>query len=244
MPVQTLGILGGLGPLASVYFADMLVNHTVASCDQDHIPFYLYNDVYVPDRSAYLLGRSEDSPLDALCEGVKKLASFGSDLIVVTCNTAHYFYDQMAAATTVPVLNIIDVAVDAACDAAPRAKKIGVLATDGTVRGDVYGRSLRKKGIDVGVPKEATQKAVMDFIYDVKVGKSVDPAVILRAADELRADGCSAVILGCTELSVVSRANGLSRRDPMLIDAMEALARRCVALCGREWQDSTHTVCL
>lgn len=244
MAYQMLGILGGVGPLASVYFADVLVNHTVAGRDQDHIPFYLYNDVYIPDRSAYLLSKDAESPLPALCDGVRKLEASGCDLIVVTCNTAHYFYDQMAAAVKVPVLNIIEVAVEEALAKIPGARKIGLLATKGTLEGKVYEKELAKKGLICGVPGEETRDAVMTLIYDVKVGKTVDPTLITTAAARLKADGCDAVILGCTELSVVSRANGLSRRDSTLIDAMEALARRCVRLFGREWQEQGHTVCL
>lgn len=244
MAYQMLGILGGVGPLASVYFADVLVNHTVAGRDQDHIPFYLYNDVAIPDRSAYLLGKSADSPLPALCDGVRRLEASGCDLIVVTCNTAHYFYDRMAAAVQVPVLNIIEVAVEEALAKVPGAKKIGLLATQGTLEGKVYEKELSKRGLACGIPGEETRQGVMNLIYDVKVGKTVDPGLLIRAAEELKAQGCDAVILGCTELSVVSRANGLCRRDGTLIDAMEALARRCVRLFDREWQEQGHTVCL
>ena len=237
MPYETLGILGGVGPLASVYFADLLVCGTDADCDQAHIPFYLYNDACIPDRSAYLLGRSPESPLPALVDGVKKLASMGSDLIVVTCNTAHYFYDEMASAVDVPVLNIIETAVDAAEKKAPRLKKFGILATDGTVKGEVYDRVADRRGLQCVAPSEETQEAVMKLIYDVKVGKDVDPAVILRAAQELEDAGCEAVILGCTELSVVARRYRLPDEDPALVDAMTALAAACVALCGKKWKE-------
>ncbi len=238
MAYEMLGILGGVGPLASVYFTDVLVNHTKVTRDQDHIPFFLYNDVYIPDRSAYLLGKSEESPLPALQEGVRRLAKSGCDLIVVTCNTAHYFYDDMVSSVDVPVLNIIDVAVDEAVNRYPGASTVGVLATKGTQEGKVYEKSLHQRGLACKYPDGETAKAVMDFIYDVKIGKSVDPALLVKAAESLMDKDCETVILGCTELSVVSRMHGLSRRDGRLIDAMEALAKRCVSLFGRQWKDT------
>ncbi len=242
MSYKKLGILGGVGPLASVYFTDLLVSGTVADCDQAHIPFFLYNDVYIPDRSAYLLGQSDDSPLPELVNGVKQLEGLGCDLIVVTCNTAHYFYDEMAAAVSVPVLNIIENALNSAKEQNPDLKKIGILATDGTVEGKVYKTVAEKMGIEYMSPSPETQEKIMSLIYDVKVGKEIDPNTILRAAEELEASGCDAIILGCTELSVVSRQNRLTKIDNHLVDAMTALAKSCVLLSGKEWKD-TDKVC-
>lgn len=242
MSYKKLGILGGVGPLASVYFTDLLVSGTVADCDQAHIPFFLYNDVYIPDRSAFLLGKSDNSPLPALIDGVKQLEGLGCDLIVVTCNTAHYFYDEIAAAVSVPVLNIIENALNSAKEQHPNLEKIGILATDGTVEGKVYKNVAEKMGIKYTSPSAKTQEEIMSLIYDVKIGKEIDPNTILRAAAELEADGCDAVILGCTELSVVSRQNRFTEKDSHLIDAMTALAKSCVLLCGKEWKE-THQVC-
>lgn len=243
MIYKKLGILGGLGPLASVYFTDLLVNGTVADSDQSHIPFYLYNDVLIPDRSAYILGESEVNPLPELVNGVKELEKMGSDLIVVTCNTAHYFYDDMSNAVNVPVLNIIEAAIDAAKENVPGMKKLGVVSTTGTIKGEVYKKVAEKKGLLYATPSEDSANKIMALIYDVKVGKKVDPTIILDVAKELEDDGCDAIILGCTELSVVSRQNHLTDKDPCLVDAMTALAQKCVTLCGKDWKDPT-SICI
>ncbi len=243
MSVKKLGILGGVGPLASVYFTDLLVNGTVADCDQAHIPFYLYNDVYIPDRSAYILGNSDENPLKELINGVQELEKMGSDLIVVTCNTAHFFYDEMAKAVDVPVLNIIEAAVDAAIEKAPGIKKLGIISTTGTIKGKVYEKVAEEKGLISATPSQESADKIMKLIYDVKIGKKIDPNIILDVAKELEADGCDAVILGCTELSVVSRQNHLIDSDPCLVDAMTALAQKCVKLCGKEWKDP-DSICI
>jgi len=239
MAYQTLGILGGLGPLASVYFTDLLVGGTEAESDQDHIPFFLYNDVFIPDRSAYLLGRSNESPLPALISGVKTLASLGCDLLVVTCNTAHAFYDEMAAATKVPILNIIENALDAAVSRG--GTTVGILATDGTVQAGVYHRAAERRGLRCLSPESETQARMMKLIYDVKVGKEVDCREITSAARELKQAGCDAVILGCTELSVVARQESLLTENGFLVDAMTELARACVTLCGKRWKEATSS---
>lgn len=237
MSYEKLGILGGVGPLASVYFTDLLVGGTVADCDQAHIPFYLYNDVFIPDRSAYILRESDENPLPELINGVKELEKMGSDLIVVTCNTAHYFYDEMAKAVDVPVLNIIENAILAAKERFPDMKKIGLMSTTGTIKGKVYDKVAEENGLSLLTPFSASADKIMKLIYDVKVGKKIDPNIILDVAKELEAEGCDAVILGCTELSVVSRQSHLADEDSHLIDAMTALAQKCVTLCGKEWKD-------
>ena len=92
---KTLGILGGIGPLASVYFADLVVNMTDAEKDQEHLPLFMYNDVYIPDRTDFILGKSDTNPLPFIIEGIHVLEKVGCDYAAMTCNTAHYFYDEI-----------------------------------------------------------------------------------------------------------------------------------------------------
>lgn len=104
---KTLGILGGLGPMATVYFYEMLTEHTRVSCDQEHINIIISSRATTPDRTAYILGKSKENPLPVMVEEAHRLVSAGADVIVLPCNTAHYFYDELSRATGVPIINII-----------------------------------------------------------------------------------------------------------------------------------------
>ncbi len=235
MKAKTLGILGGVGPLASVYFADLVVNMTAADTDQEHIPLILYNDNEIPDRTAYILGKSNIDPVPRIIRDIKKLADFGSDYIVITCNTAHAFYDKFADCADVTVVNMIDEAISATLDAHPNAKKIGVLATDGTIQSGVYRKAIEARGLECVTPSADGQRAVMSLIYDqIKAGKEADLRKFLRVIDEMRHTGCDVIILGCTELSVINRQHSLSLHSGDIIDAMETLAKSCITLCGKE----------
>ncbi len=235
MKTKTLGILGGVGPLASVRFAEMVINMTDSETDQGHIPIFMFNDNTIPDRTSYILGKSNIDPVPKMTEGIRKLSRFGCDYIVITCNTAHYFYDQLQASTDVTIVNMIEEAVNAAIEKKPNLKKIGVLATDGTVESGVYAKVIENRGLTCSVPSPESQKIIMDIIYrQVKAGKNVDVLGFLKIIDELRRDGCDVIILGCTELSVVNFDNNLTLHSGDIVDAMEALARKCIALCQKK----------
>ncbi|MBQ8254086.1 MAG: amino acid racemase [Clostridia bacterium] len=235
MKTKTLGVLGGVGPLASVRFAEMMINMTKAETDQEHIPLFMFNDNTIPDRTSYILGKSDIDPAPKLTDGINRLAGLGCDYIVITCNTAHYFYDELQASTSVTIVNMIEEAVNAALAKKPNLKKIGVLATDGTVQSGVYGKVIEKHGFSCAYPSENSQKTIMDIIYrQVKAGKDVDVHGFLKIIDELRHDGCDVIILGCTELSVINSDNNLTLHSGDIVDAMEALAEKCITLCGKE----------
>ncbi|MGL5694388.1 MAG: aspartate/glutamate racemase family protein, partial [Peptostreptococcaceae bacterium] len=102
---KTVGVMGGLGPMATVYFYDMVVRLTDAKCDQDHIDMVIANRATTPDRTDYIIGKNPNSPVPVLKEDAKRLEAFGSDFLVITCNTAHYFYDEISKNVNIPVLN-------------------------------------------------------------------------------------------------------------------------------------------
>ncbi len=235
MEIKTLGILGGVGPLASVRFSEMMINMTDAKTDQEHIPLLMFNDNTIPDRTSFILGRSSIDPVPKMINGIKKLVDFGSDYIVITCNTAHYFYNQLQASASVPVVNMIEEAVTASILKKQGVKKIGVLATDGTIESGVYRKVIEERGLTCVVPSKKSQSIVMDIIYNqVKAGEDVDVHSFLKIIDELRHDGCDVIILGCTELSVINSDNNLTLHSGDIVDAMEALAQKCITLCGKK----------
>ena len=105
MENKTVGVLGGLGPMASVYFYEMVVNMTDAKTDQEHVDMIITNRATTPDRTAFIVGDSKEDPSEVLINDAKKLEAYGVDFIVMTCNTAHYFYNKIANSVNIPLIN-------------------------------------------------------------------------------------------------------------------------------------------
>ncbi len=231
--LKTLGVIGGIGPMATVCFMDMVVSRTHAERDQDHIPMLIFNDTRIPDRTDHILDKTKPNPLPRMIEDARKLEANGADIIVIPCNTAHYFYEEIAKSVSVPVLNIIEVTVNRARAARPGLKKLGILATRGTIEGGGYKKYCDEVGIEYCVPDERDQQVIMDIIYNqVKAGKSADIIALSGVIADMEHEGCDAVILGCTELSVVNKQYNITGTRPDVIDSMEALAEETVAACG------------
>ena len=131
-----LGILGGLGPMSTVCFYEMLTAHTQAATDRDHIDMIISSHATTPDRTAYILGRSDQNPLPVMIEDAKRLVAYGATLLTLPCNTAHFFYDALRASISVPMLNIIEETVSAA--ARLKINRVGILATEGTIVSGAY----------------------------------------------------------------------------------------------------------
>ena len=223
------GIIGGLGPMASVYFYEMITEHTLAKCDQDHIDLLLTSRATTPDRTAYILGQSDESPLPVMISEAKRLISAGADVIVIPCNTAHYFYDGLCEAISVPVINIMVETVKYCVGKG--MKKAGILATEGTVRSRTYERVCNEYGVEAAYPCDASQKLINEIIYgDIKQGRPADMEKFGRVAYELREQSCDTLILGCTELSLVKRNGHLGR---FYTDSLEVLADVTIRSCGK-----------
>lgn len=238
MSGRLVGVLGGTGPAATAYFLQRLVERTEARCDQDHVRTLAFNDTAIPDRTAFLLGRSDRSPLEALIEDGRLLEACGCDLLALPCNTAHGFFDELQGALGIPVVHMVR--ETAAAASAVGLTRIGVLATSGTVAADLYGREAARLGVDCLYPDATTQGQVNRVIFDeVKAGRPVDAAALERLAAPLRAAGCDGVVLGCTELSLafggVTRAAGLP-----VVDALDVLADCVIMRAGRPSKTSKN----
>ena len=232
-PHPVLGILGGLGPMATVYFYEMLIRHTKAACDQDHIDIVINSRATTPDRTSYIIGKSSENPLQIMVEDSKRLKEYGVTLLAIPCNTAHYFYDMLTDAIDIPFLNIME--ETAAYLESKGVKKAGVLATEGTVTSKTYHRYLEEHGISCIVPDEENQKLINDIIYnDIKTGKPADIEKFQKAANSLFEKGAEKIILGCTELSLIKKAQGL---DARFVDSLEVLAKKAIEACGKECID-------
>lgn len=226
----TLGILGGLGPMSGVLFCEMLTEHTKAECDQDHLNFLLSSRADTPDRTDFILGISENDPAPSMISEVKKLTSAGADIIVIPCNTAHYFYERISEASPAPVINIIEQTV-AFCKARGLSK-VGVLATRGTASSGAYKTVFENANIDYETCNEQEQKIISDVIYNyIKKGIIPPKALFEGVADAMFSRGCEAVVLGCTELSLLKKSYCLGTE---FIDSLEVLALSAIRICGKE----------
>ena len=230
MNAVTLGILGGLGPMSGIRFCEMLTAHTRVSADQEHIDFLLSSKATTPDRTDYILGRSECNPAPIMRAEVDKLVAAGADLIAIPCNTAHYFYDAIAASCPVPIINIIDQTVEFCRQ--NQIRRVGVLATEGTVSSGAYESVLRRAGLEYLTCTPEEQQAVSHIIYSqIKQGLPPDTKAFRQISEALRLRGAEALILGCTELSLLKEMLGA---DGSYIDSLEVLACAAIRLCGKE----------
>ena len=224
-----LGVIGGMGPMASAYFMELVTDMTEASCDQEHLSMYIASCPSVPDRTAFILGESEDDPVPGMIDMGLFLQSRGVSCIAIPCMTAHYFHDRLQESLRVQVIDAIEETAGLLFDAGVR--KAGVMATDGSVKSGIFYERLKKKGIEYITPDEAGQKKVMSLIYDdVKTGRKADLNAFFEVSDSLFKEGAEAVILGCTELSVIKRDNDLGRG---FIDCMEVLSKVSLETCGK-----------
>jgi len=226
---KLLGVLGGLGPMSTVYFCELLTSHTLAFSDAEHIDMLISSRATTPDRTAYILGRSDRDPLPVMLADAKRLEQAGVDLLVIPCNTAHYFYDGLQSALHIPMLNIIDETV--AMLSRMGIGCFGLLATEGTVSSGSYARSCEKYGMQCLTPNSEEQAVISSIIYNsIKQNRPVDRTEFLRVADSLCARGCERLVLGCTELSLLKR-QGLD--DAVFIDSLEVLAWSAILACGK-----------
>ncbi len=210
--------------MTSAVFLEMIVNNTDVSSDQDHIPIVMEHCPQVPDRTAFIFDNTKPDPLPYIVEAGKNLAASGAAEIAIPCFTAHYFHDIMQRDIPVPVINGIKEVADHLT--AKGIKAAGVMATDGTVRSDLFGSALREAGIECIYPDEAFQKKVMSLIYDeIKSGKEATADDFFAVIDHLKGKGAETVILGCTELSVAKKQIG---EVSDVTDALLVLALKCV----------------
>jgi len=239
MKKKVVGILGGVGPLSTVYFMEMIIKMTQAGVDQDHIDMIVFNHAAIPDRTAYILGQSQENPLAVMVEDAKKLQQAGADFIVIPCNTAHYFFEQIKNSIAIPMINIVESTVEYAGQHIENLKTLGVLATDGTVQSNTYQLVCEKYGIRCITPDKTGQASVMRIIYEqVKAGEKVDIAAFYHLVETLKEQGCQGVILGCTELSIVKRDFDIRRKD--IIDSLEVLAKSTILACGKQLKTGTE----
>ncbi|MEE1115050.1 MAG: amino acid racemase [Eubacterium sp.] len=232
MEKKLLGILGGMGAEASSVFYKKIIDNTEVSNDREHIDLLLFSHASIPDRTECILGGKQEYLWGYFDKDIRMLKNAGCDYLVIPCNTSHYFADRFDKAMDGNFLNMIDEAARYA--AKFRGKRIGILATDGTVQSNMYGAALERYGAEAVYPSEECQKDVMSLIYDqIKRGEKGDKHQFLRVIKEMKEKQCDAVILACTELSVLK--DNYSFDGPFYLDAMDVITKVCIEKCGGKY---------
>ena len=222
---RKLGILGGMGPLATVEFMQKIIAQTPACSDQQHIPMLVSNNPQIPDRTAFLINNGDD-PYPALKQGMEQLEQAGAECIVMPCNTAHYWYPRLSNTCRVHMISILDSVVD---EAKLRGySKVGIMATTATMTTRMYETKLAQKQIAAVAPEQEQQQAVMDGIYAVKAGDVEQGHRLMKPVfDSLLEQGADAVILGCTEIPV-ALAETVFNQPGQCLDSLNILAKACI----------------
>ena len=236
---KTIGILGGMGPAATADLMMKIIDMTEAGTDQDHIPQFIDCNSRIADRTAAILHGGED-PRPEMIGSAKRLEAAGADFIIMPCNTAHFFVEDIKKEIGIPMLNMPQ--ETAAFLAERGVKRAAVLATDGTVQSGLYEKALADEGIEAMYPDADQQKIIMSLIYDCVKPGITDPAKlpcakIAAIADDLRARGAEALLLACTELPLGFNYMDLTADD--CVDPTSVLAAAAIRAAGAETKKSS-----
>ncbi|PWC14459.1 aspartate/glutamate racemase family protein [Brenneria corticis] len=222
---RLVGILGGMGPGATVDAMQKLIKNTPAYRDQDHIPMIAVSIPDIPDRTQCILDHSA-SPLEKMIQYMKILENAGAECIIIPCNTAHYWFNELKLHSRVDMISIIDAACQVIRD--KKIANVGLLATTATIKAQIYQRHLAESGIDCHIPPAAEQSAVMESIYAYKSGDAEKAHSLLTPIkDRLLRSGVEKIILGCTELPLILQQE-IKHAPENYIDATEALIKKTV----------------
>jgi aspartate racemase len=223
-----LGVVGGMGPLATADFLGKLVLKTAATVDQEHIPIIVYGDCTVPDRTASLLGMGP-SPLPNLLQGINFLNRAGVSAICIPCNSAHAWFAEMEAASTVPLFHIVRASIDHILKKMPGAEVVGVLSTLGTHQTGIYSSTLSAMGFAIRTPTdEEFRTLVSPGIAFIKANQLERAELVFEeAAARLVERGAEVIVLGCTEIPIGMKRQ-YQRQPSLFVDSNEALAMSVV----------------
>ena len=213
--------------MATAYFMEMIAGFTDAEKDQNHIKTIVYSNPEIPDRTAFVLGRSDEDPVPSINEAARLLSKMGADVIAIPCITAHCFHKAITENVDALILNAVEeTALSLQRD---KISKAGIMATDGSLKCGLFRDALKNAEIEALEPSSEVQRLIMELIYDdIKAGKKADPERLKKITRHFADRGSEALILGCTELSLVNT----SIEDIKCYDAMEILAKASISRCG------------
>jgi len=223
-------ILGGMGTLATQAFVEVLNKNTPAHSDQEFLNYVVLNHATVPDRTAYLLDQTKENPIPVLVKDIQSMDQLGTDFFVLTCNTAHAFFEELQKATDKEILHMPREAVREIAKSYPQASgtKVGFLGTEGSVKAGVYAREIMQAGYQYVKPSQGLQEKVNYLIYhEVKEHSRMNFELYFEILAELQEEaGLDLIILGCTELSLIEEK--APRHTYNVIDAQSVVAQRAI----------------
>lgn len=234
MTEKVIGILGGMGPEATLDLFSKIIANTPAATDQDHLRVVIDSNPKVPDRTAAIL-RGGESPVPAMMAGIDALKRAGADFVVIPCVSAHFFLDELQRESGLPILSMFDAAAENIRTHHPDIRKVGLLATTGTLQGGRFRERLQASGIETLMPVGPDQERVMVSIYEIKGApggrdRSAIAAEIREIAGRMIQRGVQGVVAGCTEIPLVLKPGDLA---VPVFDTLLLLARAAVAAAGR-----------
>ena len=227
MAEKVVGIIGGLGPYATLDTFKKLLDSTPVTVEQDHIHVIIDSNSKIPDRTAAVSAGQGDRVRDKLIETAKTLQAAGCDFLILPCNSAHYFYDDLARAVDIPVLNIIEEVVKHIRGTHPDTKKIGVISSGLTNEAGLYDKYFKRGGFTAVKPDKAGQDRVSKAIEAVKLNAQTAQTkeAVLGVIDGLVAQGAEGVVLGCTELQLLV---GDADAEIPLYDSVDILVQAAI----------------
>lgn len=232
---KIIGVLGGMGPEATLDCFNKLIKNTPAEKDQDHLRVLIDCNPKVPDRTAAICGKGE-SPVPVMLNSARGLVLAGADFIIIPCVSAHVFLDDLQQQIDIPFISIFDAVSEAIQIVDPPIKVVGLLATTGTVHGKLFQKRLEQSNIATIVPDREDQERVMTCIYEIKATQTAASrekvrTELLEVANSLVGTGAQGIIAGCTEVPLVLSPEDLQIPffDPLLI-----LARAAIHKAGRQ----------
>jgi len=229
---KQIGILGGMGPEATSELFSLIIKNTKAYSDQDHIPVLVVNNPKIPDRSLFILGKGS-SPIKMLIDGALKLEQMGADIILMPCNTAHFFIKQIEEKIHVPIINMIKETARYVLHKFPEIKKHGLLSTAGVYKTAIYKKAFEDISSEIINPDALYQQQNMTAIYGkngIKAGfKTVPRRILLQSVANLKKNGAGTIISGCTEISLVIKQSHI---NIPLINPLKILAMKSIQLAG------------
>jgi aspartate racemase len=233
---KVIGVLGGMGPEATMDCFNKIIKNTPATRDQEHVRVVIDSNPKVPDRTAAIIGSGE-SPVPIMVAGCRAIESAGADFIIIPCVSAHVFLTDIQQQIDLPILSILDAVAEAITRDYPKIKAVGLLGTTGTVSGGLFQKRLMQDEIKTIVPDKNMQNKIMAAIYDIKKAdgsrtRTEITADLLAAAESLiskKPEGAGAIIAGCTEVPLALRQKHLSLP---YFDAVNILARAAILKAG------------
>jgi aspartate racemase len=233
MKEKVIGILGGMGPEATLDCYSKIISNTPAKTDQEHLRVVIDANPKVPDRTAAIIEGGE-SPAPILVAGCRNLQQAGADFIIIPCVSAHFFLDEIQQQVALPVLSVFDVVAEAINSDHPQIKTVGLMGTTGTINGGLFQKRLAVEGIKTIVADKTRQSKVMQAIYDIKNSQPARSQAqivsdLAAAADDLISQGAQGIIAGCTEIPLALKQEHLS---VPYFDALTILARAAIRKAG------------